>query len=111
MKNTAKLKASVTHGARGSTHDAYASNDAQASNTMHKASRTMRSASSAMHKHPYDAQASKTISVEKVNDSDHNPVTSHHKKQHTQTQKCLAPVKTQRQNGTPSSQSITEPKL
>jgi len=56
-ENTAKLKASVTHGAPGSTHDAHASNDAQASQTMRKASR-------AMHKHPNDAQASNMTSVE-----------------------------------------------
>ena len=33
-KNTAKLEASVTHGAPGSTHDAHASNDAHASETI-----------------------------------------------------------------------------
>jgi len=61
-----------------------------------------------------DAQASRRCPsikdhlCRKVNDSDHNPVTSHHKKQHTQTQKCLAPVKHRDKNGTPSSQSSTE---
>ena len=56
-KNTAKLKASVTHGAPSSTHDAHASNDAQASQTMQKTSRTMRKASRVMKKHPHDAQS------------------------------------------------------
>jgi len=76
-ENTAKLKASVTHGAPGSTHDAHASNDAQASQTMQKTSKTMRKASSVTRKHPHnaqsitcDAQASKNIS-EQSNDFNH----------------------------------------
>ena len=56
-ENTAKLEASVTHGAPGSTHDAHTSNDAQASQTMQKTSKAMRKASSAMSKHPHDAKS------------------------------------------------------
>jgi len=59
-KNTAKLEASVTHGAPGSTHYAYASNDAQASQTMQKTFKTMRKASSATPKRPNDAPSIKS---------------------------------------------------
>ena len=70
----------------------HASNNAQASQTMQKTSKTMLKASSATPKHPNDApsitcdaQASTQCpsiksSLYKVNDSDHNPMTSHHQK-------------------------------
>jgi len=56
-KNTAKLEASVTHGAPGSTHNAHTSNDAQASRTMQKTPKTMRKESFAMSEHPHDVQS------------------------------------------------------
>jgi len=58
VKNTAKLKPSVTHGAQAPHTMHTHPNDAQASSTMHKASHTVREASSVMHKHPDDAKAS-----------------------------------------------------
>jgi len=111
MKNTAKLEASVTHRAPGSTHDAYASkrcpnikDDAQG--ITYDAQRIK-----------CDAQASKRCPsikddlCRRVNDPSHEPVTSHYPKQHTQTHIMSSTCKNTETKRNPKFQSITEPKL
>jgi len=95
-KITAKLEASVTHGAPSSTHDAYASK--RCPNIKHDAQGITYDAQ----RIKCNAQASRRCPsikddlCRKVNDPSHDPVTSHHSKQHTQTHIMSSTCKTNR---------------
>jgi len=93
MKNTAKLEASVARGAPGSTHDAHASK--RCPSIKHDAQGSTYDAQSIT----CDAQASRRCPsihddpCKRVNGPSHEPMTSHHPKQHTQTQKLSSTCK------------------